>query len=388
MKKWFLLILAPLIMIGLLLSPLMGSGGLEQAWPRKEIRDREGRILFKIEKRYRLYYLGELPLPEALRPLLRQRGSLNGSPPYLLAENLSGEEARRYADMAGVVLEDYLAPQLIAGPSFASLLRALPRDNLSRRGQVQLTLAWEIQDSLYRLLRNAFEGSGRISAGVVDLASGEVYALVSFPENEPSLLLEGLYPLGKDLPRSGVFGEKTGIELPESPGVYWPSGEILATPLQMARALANQLCGWAPRIHLIKKTSLPTLCRPQRKMAKKSYIYNNGRSWLRLSLWPEENPRFVLILAGESTRIPPKKAYAGLFQALARWLPEGDRPMDRGKGFPDLRGLTLRAALERLPREGLRIEFEGVGRVVKQWPLPGTPWKKVKSCKLYLRDAT
>ncbi len=388
MKKWFLLALLPVMLAALLLSPLAGSQSPDRAPVPKEVRDREGRILLRTEKRYRLYYLGQLPLPETLRSLVRRKEALNGSPPYLLAEDLSGEEVRRYDSLDGVILEEYEAPRLIAGPAFAPLLRKPLLAGLTRESRIQLTLAWEVQEKLYDLLKRAYKGSGRLSAGVVDLVSGEVYALASLPEGQENLLLKGLYPAGRDLLGPEVFGEKTGIELPESPGVYWPSGDILATPLQMARALAHKLCGRAPRIHLVKEPMPPVLCQSRAQKPRKSYTHDDGRKWVRLELWPEKEPRFVLILAGEATRGPSRKALAGVFQALAHWLPEEDLPPGPGKGFPDLRGLTLRAALERLPREGLRIDFEGVGRVVRQWPLPGTPWEKVKACRLYLRDAT
>ena len=385
MRKWFFLLPITLILGGILWQPIAGSGSPEHLFLRKEIRDREGRVIFRTERRYRLYYTGELPPPEALRPFLRKIESSDG-PPYLLAEGLSPGEVTRFAGLSGVLAEEYWAPRFTSGPAFASLLRRiLPR--IPPSAIPRLALDWDAQEVLYRALRKDLKRGGKLGGGVVDLATGEVYALVNLPDDAPGLLLTALYPPVRDLSRAKVFGERTGIELRDSPGIYWPSGEILATPLQLVRALAERVCGRAPRLHLFK-TPRSAFCYSGDRKFRTEYTYRDRNRWLWLRIWPQRRPRFAIVLAGEDVSPPREGFLEALYRVLYRWLPGGTPGEKRFRGFPDLRGLTLRAALERLPRKGLRIEFEGVGRVVRQWPRPGTPWKEVKTCKLYLDDET
>ncbi len=385
MRGGIFLFLLGMILVGVLWHPPLGSSSPERSGPFPEVRDREGRVLLRTERRFRLYYLEKSPLPPALRRLASPE-ELRGAPPYLLAEGLSPRQAASYRRVSGVLLEEYRVPYFTGGRPFEILLQPLLRRGiLFRTSLLRLTLAWEVQERLYRSLRRFDSSGGRVGAAVIDLATGEVYGLVGLPVSAPNPLLQELYPLKGDLTREGVFGLKTGIELPESPGIYWPSGQILATPLQVVRALSRRLCGWAPEIHLIKHPPR-ALCAFRGKIESGEYIYKNKRSWFYLRLWPEKKPRFALLLAGEGVRLRPAPVVRGWTEVLWRWLPEG--PRAPGKGFPDLRGLTLRAALERLPRQKLTVEFQGVGRVIRQWPRPGTPWNKVKGCKLYLGDAT
>ncbi|MEW6387618.1 MAG: penicillin-binding protein [Thermodesulfobacteriota bacterium] len=52
------------------------------------------------------------------------------------------------------------------------------------------------------------------------------------------------------------------------------------------------------------------------------------------------------------------------------------------KVMPDLRGLTIRQALDLLHRSGLHCRFEGTGRAVSQEPSPGTPISPGSSCEV------
>jgi cell division protein FtsI/penicillin-binding protein 2 len=52
--------------------------------------------------------------------------------------------------------------------------------------------------------------------------------------------------------------------------------------------------------------------------------------------------------------------------------------------MPDLQGSTLRDALQRLRALGLRVDYQGEGRVQEQVPAPGTPLRRGDHCRLSL----
>ncbi|MBW1980851.1 MAG: transpeptidase family protein [Deltaproteobacteria bacterium] len=54
--------------------------------------------------------------------------------------------------------------------------------------------------------------------------------------------------------------------------------------------------------------------------------------------------------------------------------------------MPDVRGLSLRAALDQLADISLPVTVKGSGRVVKQSPKPGADLTRIRSCRLVLRD--
>ncbi|HIE32652.1 MAG TPA: hypothetical protein EYP81_01205 [Thermodesulfobacteriaceae bacterium] len=375
----------------IVIKPLTGSGGLEvRPFSKAPVYDREGRVLFRVKELYKAYYVGELPIPNELKPYLKER-AIVARPPYLVARALSAEETKALSGISGLVFERYFRPEYPGGTIFSGVLEALLKSQPYSGKALTLTLSWEIQEALHKRLEGLTEFFRRIGGVVVEIPSGEVYALVSLPNEGEFVPLTMLLPvefLPKDLPVE-VFGEPTGLEISEAPGVFWPGGETLATPVQMARALAAYLCGEAPKLHLIKQETFSGLCGERDERLKKVYNYINGNKWTYLTFWPNERPRFVIVLAGElKEKARFRVNLSGLFKELERYLPPEFEGETRAGGFPDLRGLTLKAALESLGKRHIKVRFRGFGRVVRQEPLPGTPWEKVKSCVLYLRDET
>jgi len=55
--------------------------------------------------------------------------------------------------------------------------------------------------------------------------------------------------------------------------------------------------------------------------------------------------------------------------------------------MPDMTGLSLRKSLRMLSGIAIEIKIEGTGRVVRQHPSPGTPFKKISSCTLFLEKS-
>ena len=52
--------------------------------------------------------------------------------------------------------------------------------------------------------------------------------------------------------------------------------------------------------------------------------------------------------------------------------------------MPDVTGMTLRDALYLLEKQGLRVQFEGYGRVKKQSLRPGTSYRKGNEIRIIL----
>jgi cell division protein FtsI (penicillin-binding protein 3) len=57
-----------------------------------------------------------------------------------------------------------------------------------------------------------------------------------------------------------------------------------------------------------------------------------------------------------------------------------------GVFMPDVKGMSLKLALQRIPSDGVRVDLEGKGKVVSQDPAPGTVLKKGMLVKLTLHD--
>jgi cell division protein FtsI (penicillin-binding protein 3) len=55
--------------------------------------------------------------------------------------------------------------------------------------------------------------------------------------------------------------------------------------------------------------------------------------------------------------------------------------------MPDLKGLSLRKSLRMLRGLSVDVKIEGTGRVIRQHPSPGTPFKKITSCTLILEKS-
>ena len=373
----------------LFIKPHVGSGGLKlESFSKGRIYDREGRVLFRTRELYRAYYVGGFPVPKELRPYLKDDGA---EPPYPVAKALTAEESKALSRVPGVVLEKYLRPEYPGGAVFSGVLEPLLKSRVPLRRDLVLTLSWDTQEALYHELETLKGFFRRIGGVVVEIPSGEVYALGSLPREGELVPVRTLFPvsfLPKELPVE-VFGEPTGLEIPEAPGIFWPGGKILATPVQVVRAFAGYLCGTPPKLHLRKQEGYSGLCRKRDRGLKRVYNYLDGRRWFYLTLWPEDRPRFLIALAGELKQGTGFRVdLSGILKELARYLPPEAEERRETRGFPDLRGLTLKAALETLGKRSLKIQFQGFGKVVRQEPLPGTPWEKVKNCVLYLSDET
>ncbi len=378
-----------IVSILLFLRPLAGSGDWRGEWPRGPVYDREGRVLFRVRELFRVYYLGER-LPPKLLSLWDHKVTGDG-PPYLLAQGLTAEELEELRGIRGLVFEKYYQPEYTGGEAFEPVLGPLLRKHSSRKDSLRLTLSWEIQEELYEILKARKRFFESVGGAVIEIPSGEIYALVSLGNKEKLWPLELLFPVNF-LPlksSTDLLGEPTGIELPEAPGVFWPGGESLATPLQIARVVATQLCGIAPRFHMLKGEEISGGCQMEASELKREYNYFDDKKWLYVTFWPREYPRFVIVLAGQYHRKPKGPiSLARIYRELGRYLPLVGSREKNSQGFPDLRGLTLRDALARIAVRGVKIRFQGFGRVVRQYPRPGTPWAKVKECKLYLEDET
>jgi membrane peptidoglycan carboxypeptidase len=63
----------------------------------------------------------------------------------------------------------------------------------------------------------------------------------------------------------------------------------------------------------------------------------------------------------------------------------GSAAANVGRGeMPDLQNSTLRDALQRLRALGVRVEYQGEGRVLEQSPAPGAPLRRGDRCRLSL----
>ncbi|MDC0980165.1 penicillin-binding protein [Bdellovibrionales bacterium] len=60
-------------------------------------------------------------------------------------------------------------------------------------------------------------------------------------------------------------------------------------------------------------------------------------------------------------------------------------PIDGHRGLPNLLGMSLREALQRVASLGKRVKIRGRGRVVRTWPDPGDPIKNRKYIRLQLK---
>jgi beta-lactam-binding protein with PASTA domain len=63
----------------------------------------------------------------------------------------------------------------------------------------------------------------------------------------------------------------------------------------------------------------------------------------------------------------------------------GSASVNTGRSeMPDLRNSTLRDALQRLRIMGVRVDYQGEGRVQEQSPAAGTPLRRGDHCRLNL----
>ncbi len=377
--------------------------------------------------------------PEALRVLLVQKAG-----PFLLKENISATEGQKLAGLSGVFSLTYfkrIYPFIESTGSLigkvSSLGRGvvgleaaydsfLSRPRSSLRTAIDLDLQQDLQKELNKALKvfHAREGG----AAMLDVASGRLLALVSTSSLNPLLTdTVSLQALSKTLDkafgqssyedraaflRSLGFGSSTHIDLGGEKTGLLPLQivrytEVQATPLQILRGLSTLASGQrrplrvAFEVHVQKKAYLIPP-KGQKVSGLKPLRYgglwwsggNRRRGYFFLAgLWPRKHPRvaYVMYVKGVKvwglpvypSRLCPQKALEAYVKTFGR--SSTSKAMAKNV-MPDVTGLTLRAALERLAPLAIKVRYRGFGVIVKQWPQPGTPLKNVRECKLVLHE--
>lgn len=301
---------------------------------------------------------------------------------------------------------------------------------------LRTALKVEFQEALKRdllyTLRRLRASAG--AAAVLDVDSGRVKALVAqgdlslflAPEIELSWVKEpfekgyydSMYESLHDFLRALGFGEPTGIDVPgEVPGLLPASvesfEEVKGSLVQIIRALAALSTGklLSPKLALeagfseegeyvisVERRDLEDLV-PLEKGGV--WWYGGSRKegrFVLVGLWPRKNPRlaFGLLVKGVKvwglpcyyTRFIPTSVKRFASRGISHRRPQEQLVSQKTSGLqkmPDVRGLTLKAALEKLNPLGIEVHFSGFGVTVKQWPPPGTPLTKISECRLVLR---
>ncbi len=354
-----------------------------------------------------------------------------------------GAPAKEYPQLKGLLWQSYTERQYPYGPLFASFLGTAEKEGpleayyqkiLAREGSfLRTAVKVEFQKALSRdLLRALKRLHARAGCAVVlDLSSGRIKALVSKGAEDlllaPELRLswvgspfeeayyDSMYEGLTSFLRALGFGEPTGIDLPgENPGIMPPEvsslEEVRPSLLQTVRALAALRTG---------KIVSPKLGVEAGLSRKEKYLINveteeledlvpreKGGVWwyggsrkagvfLMIGLWPRKDPTLAFGLYAKGVRAWGLPCYYTRFipQAVKVMAADLKSPSGRPKRaarshrarMPNLHGLTLKAALEKLVPLGLEVHFSGFGVTVKQWPAPGTPLKGIKDCRLVLR---
>ena len=143
------------------------------------------------------------------------------------------------------------------------------------------------------------------------------------------------------------------VQRPTKFGYY---GGVVAAPV--FRAIADHLYGTQPE--LARREGQPLTERPRLPVSM------NG-DWATLrALYAELGVPFVLDTAGRGSEVTHVAASTGedLVTLAARRIPE--------TAVPDVRGMSLRDALQLLERRGLQVTIEGRGTVRRQSLAPGT----------------
>ena len=85
---------------------------------------------------------------------------------------------------------------------------------------------------------------------------------------------------------------------------------------------------------------------------------------------------------------PPPKSAENLRQFfISRRLNVREEPGKASEQvalMPRLRGMSLRKGLQQLNPHAMRIQVSGSGRIIAQYPLPGSPLRGVNECILTL----
>ncbi len=142
-------------------------------------------------------------------------------------------------------------------------------------------------------------------------------------------------------------------------------------------------------------------------VTEKTYRDGKGYEVMGIGMWPAKSPKISYITVLDNARIDPERRRGTLGRTAsiakaASLLPRptrlatnmASRPIHelvarqtRGKAaialssrMPDLRGRSLRSALEAASQLGLKLEIRGAGTVRHQFPLPGSRIKRGSRC--------
>ncbi len=126
-----------------------------------------------------------------------------------------------------------------------------------------------------------------------------------------------------------------------------------------------------------------------------------GYQVVGLGFWPADNPKISYISVLFQAKHTPVQRRGTLgkmallakkgFYALKEQYKFALKPNDAGKVvlgrdshriMPDLRGMSIRSALETVGRLGLRVRFSGTGKVKQQYPRPGCRISRKIQCVL------
>ncbi|WP_456370705.1 PASTA domain-containing protein [Thermodesulfatator atlanticus] len=346
-------------------------------------------------------------------------------------------EVKKVPELQGVYPKSYFersypfkeyCSSFLAGEGYYGLEAYYQRLLFQEGAALRTSIKIERQKVLYQdLLRSmkmlrAKEGA----AAVVDISSGRILAYVTKGKKDlllrPNINLavlskvfekayqESHYENLSDFLRALGFGEITGVDLAgEEPGILPTEiedfSEVQASGMQILRAMVALATGTLVSPKIALEVSLNGEKKPilvERKKLKDLTPLSRGGVWwwggsfrekafLMAGLWPRKHPKvaFMTYLEGVKayglpcyyTRFIPQAVKKETYKTLAQ--PKKTKaPTGR---MPDVRGLTLKEALERLAPLGLKVEFSGFGVTVKQWPAPGTPLARIENCKLVLR---
>ncbi|NPB09785.1 MAG: PASTA domain-containing protein [Thermodesulfobacteria bacterium] len=358
-----------------------------------------------------------------------------------LPPGLSDEVISRLERLEGVFVRRYFERRYpfsefrpLMGRSDSGLIgvEAYYRRLLSRpETNLRLAVKLESEEALradvkraMRLLRAEAGGgiildlrSGRVKAivseGGLDLLSSDI-SLAALEEPFEEAYEDSMFENEGDFLRALGFGEPTGIDLPgEDVGVLplevSSFEDVLVSPIQLVRALAAIATGklHSPKLVLEVQSGEEhyQLATTQEEIDDLVPREKGGAWWwggsrkagafLLAGLYPRQKPTLAYLLYVKGvkvwglpcyyTRFIPKSLRLAKTRTLARAHKKPEASAGKAAVMPDVRGLTLKEALEHLAPLGLKVSFSGFGVTVRQWPAPGASLKKVKECYLVLK---
>ncbi len=367
--------------------------------------------------------------------------------PFLLKEGLSPRQEEAVAHIPGVFVLEYFRRQYPFAQVTRSFLgRVSPSGRgiqgieasydaflQGRHSFLRTAIDLDLQEKLNRDLRKALKifHAREGAAAVMSLCSGRLVALAATNAADPLLsdtlslrllakplekaFSQSQYPDKETFLRALGFGSATHIDLPaEKVGLVplnvdnW--SEVQATPLQMLRALVGLATGrlYEPKVvweihtegqdYTVAQKVKPLLGLKPLRQGGIWWQGGNRRAgyFLLAGLWPRRHPRLAYVLYVKGVRVWGLPVYPSRLVPRTLWAYQAPRRHTSTKAvaqkrpcrkvMPDVRGLTLRAALERLAPLGLEVHYSGFGVTVRQWPKPGTPLKDVHECRLVLDE--